>query len=356
LHLIYEDTNIFSFVWFYCVVHYLISHTLAMVLIKDVIQFLETIAPPSYQEGYDNAGLIIGDAQAAVNGVLCCLDSTEAILDEAIEKGCNLVVAHHPIVFKGLKRFTGKTYPERVVIKAIKHDIAIYAIHTNLDNVYQHGVNAKIADLWGLQNTRILVPKPNLKCGIAYGATEDQQNLYRLAGAYRITYIPGVGLECVFPAATASVLANTALSTGAQWGSVHAVEDPDHRVGSGMIGDLPEAMPAASFLQLVKKIMRAGVIRHTALPDTPVQRIALCGGAGGALLPAAIAQAAEVYVTADYKYHEFFDAEGKIVIADIGHFEIEQFTSDLLQELISNKFRTFAAYCSEVSSNPVSYL
>jgi len=327
-----------------------------MVLIKDVIQFLETIAPPGYQESYDNAGLIAGDAQLPVSGVLCCLDSTEAIFEEALKKGCNLIVAHHPIVFRGLKRLTGKTYPERVVMKAIKHDIAIYAIHTNLDNVYQHGVNAKIAELWGLQNTRILLPKSNLKRGMAYGATAEQQGLFHQAGVYRINPIADIGLECIFPTAATSAIAAAAIKAGAQWGGVHQIEDHDNMVGSGMIGELPEPMPAESFLRMVKEIMRAGVVRHTALPGKPIQRIALCGGAGSPLLPAAIAQGAEVFVTADYKYHEFFDAEDKIVIADIGHFESEQFTSELLQGLISNKFSTFAAYCTEVSTNPVRYL
>lgn len=327
-----------------------------MTLIKDVIHFLETIAPPAYQESYDNAGLITGNAQIPVTGVLCCLDSTEAVIEEALEKGCNLVVAHHPIVFRGLKRFTGQNYVERVIMMAIRNNIAIYAIHTNLDNVYQHGVNAKIAALWGLQNTRILLPKSNLKRGMAFGATAGHQDLLLQAGVVRVTHIPGVGLDCIFPAAAAAVIASAVRAAGLEWGGIHPIEDPDIGVGSGMIGELPEAMPATAFLTMVKAKMQAGIVRHTVLPDKPVQRIALCGGAGGGLLSAAIAQGAEVFVTADYKYHEFFDADGKIVIADIGHFESEQFTSELLQELISKKFRTFAAYCTEVCTNPVHYL
>lgn len=327
-----------------------------MTLIRDVVQFLESIAPPVYQESYDNAGLITGNAQMPVSGVLCCLDSTEAVIEEAIEKGCNLVVAHHPIVFKGLKRFTGQNYVERVVMMAIRNDIAIYAIHTNLDNVYHQGVNARIASLWGLQNTRILQPKSNLKRGVAFGATAEHQDLLRQSGAVRVTPLPGGGLDCIFPAAAAGAIARSVRGMGLEWGGVHPIEDPDGGVGSGMIGELPKAMPARAFLAMVKAKMQAGIVRHTVLPDKPLQRIALCGGAGGFLLPAAIAQGAEVFVTADYKYHEFFDADGKIVIADIGHFESEQFTSELLQELISKNFRTFAAYCTEVCTNPVRYL
>ncbi len=264
-----------------------------MPTIKEITSHLETIAPPSYQEGYDNAGLITGDASWEVTNVLCCLDATESVIDEAIQRGCNLVVAHHPIVFKGLKRLNGRNYVERTVIKAIKNDVAIYAIHTNLDNVLHRGVNGKIAEKLGLQNLSILLPKAE-------------------------------------------------------------VNDPT--VGAGVIGELPEAMEEAAFLQNLKQTMLAGCVRHTPLLGRPIKTVALCGGAGSFLLPAAIARRADVYITGDFKYHEFFDADGHLVVADIGHFESEQFTIDLLHEIISEKFTTFAPLKTGVNTNPVHYL
>ncbi len=325
--------------------------------IREVIQHLEAIAPPIYQESYDNAGLITGNPDWNVSGVLCCLDSTEAIVEEAARKGCNLVVAHHPIVFKGLKRLTGKTYVERTVIAAIRHGIAIYAIHTNLDNVYRQGVNARIAQVIGLQNTRILAPKSILKQATVTSAAPLSENLLLEAGAVQVL---AQGQDntwnCIFPQDREPALRTAAQAAGAVLTSTHFIEDPHAHTGAGMMGELPQPMPCLAFLQHLKTVMRASVVRHTALLERPVQRIAVCGGAGSFLLPQAIAQKADVFVTADYKYHEFFDAEGQIVIADIGHFESEQFTIDLLCQIISEKFRTFAAHCTEVRTNPVFYL
>ncbi|MBK9017429.1 MAG: Nif3-like dinuclear metal center hexameric protein [Saprospiraceae bacterium] len=264
-----------------------------MPTIKDITSHLETIAPLSYQEGYDNAGLITGDAGWELSNILCCLDATEAVIDHAIQQGCNLVVAHHPIVFKGLKRINGINYVERTIIKAIKNDIAIYAIHTNLDNVLYRGVNSKIAEKLGLLHTRILSPKP---------------------------------------------------------------ETNSLEIGSGLIGELPVAMDEVAFLKKLKETMLAGCVRHTRLLGRPIKTVALCGGAGSFLLPVAIARRADVYITGDFKYHEFFDADGHLVIADIGHFESEQFTIDLLHEIISEKFTTFAPLKTSVNTNPVHYL
>lgn len=325
--------------------------------IREVIQHLEAIAPPIYQESYDNAGLITGDPDWTVSGVLCCLDSTEAVVEEAARKGCNLVVAHHPIVFKGLKRLTGKTYVERTVIAAIRHGIAIYAIHTNLDNVYRQGVNARIAQAIGLQNTRLLAPKSILKQARVSGSVPLSETLLLEAGATRVlAQEQGDSWSCIFPQDRENALRAAVQAIGAELTGIHAIEDPHAHTGAGMIGELPQPMPALAFLQHLKIAMRAPVVRHTALLERQVQRIAVCGGAGSFLLPQAIAQKADVFVTADYKYHEFFDAEGRILIADIGHFESEQFTIDLLHQIISEKFRTFAAHCTEVRTNPVFYL
>ncbi len=259
--------------------------------IKTILEILEAAAPVHLQESYDNAGLIVGNPLSPLNGVLFCLDSTEAVVEEARRKGCNLIVAHHPIVFRGLKRLNGATYIERTVMQAIRHDIAIYAIHTNLDNVYRQGVNGKIAEKLGLENTHILAPRP--------GTTD---------------------------------------------------------IGAGLLGELNVPMDEQAFLLFVKKQLRTACVRHTALRNKAIQRVAVCGGSGSFLLGAALNAGADAFVTADFKYHEFFDAEGRLVIADVGHFESEQFTIELLYELIHEKFPNFALHLTEVHTNPVFYL
>lgn len=266
-----------------------------MTTIQEIYNHLHTIAPFQYQESYDNAGLIVGDGSKVCTGVVTCLDSTEAVVDEAIELGANLIVAHHPIVFRGLKRFTGANYIEKTVIKAIKNDIAIIAIHTNLDNVIRNGVNERIAQQIGLTNIKPLATKTEI----------DQSN---------------------------------------------------GPVGSGVLGELSLAEDEMSFLSNLKTRMNAKLVKHTNLLGNKVQKVAVCGGVGGFLLGNAIAAGADVFVTSDYKYHEFFDANDRIVIADIGHFESEQFTINLLQEIISRKFSTFASHCTKVDTNPVNYL
>lgn len=261
-----------------------------MTTIKQVTDHLETIAPPYLQESYDNAGLIVGDPAAEVTGILTTLDCTEAIVKEAAARGCNLVVAHHPIVFRGLKRLNGSNYVERTVITAIKLGIAIYAIHTNLDNVRFQGVNERIAQRLDLENLRLLKPK-----------------------------------------------------------------NEEGTVGSGMVGELAEPMTEQAFLAMLKERMQASVVRHTPLLGGEVTTVAVAGGAGGFLLSDAKRAGAQVFVTADYKYHEFFDAEGEIVICDIGHYESEQFTTQLLAELLTKEFTTFAVLSTELDTNPVHY-
>ena len=261
-----------------------------MVTIRDLTTYLETIAPAGLQESYDNAGLIVGDPNTEVRGVLTSLDCTEAIIQEATERGCNVVVAHHPIVFRGLKRLNGATYVERTVIAAIRAGVAIYAIHTNLDNVRYRGVNERIAQRLGLEDLRLLKAK-----------NEEQT------------------------------------------------------VGSGMVGELREAVAETDFLRYLRERMLAPVVRHTPLLDRPVRTVAVAGGAGGFLLADAKRAGAQVFVTADYKYHEFFDADGEIVICDIGHYESEQFTTQLLAELLTKEFTTFAVLSTERSTNPVRY-
>ena len=338
-----------------------------MPLIKDIIAHLERIAPPSYQESYDNAGLITGDAGTAATGAIISLDATEAVIDEAVQKGCNLVVAHHPIVFSGLKKINGKNYVEKTIIKAIRNDIAIYAIHTNLDNMHARGVNTRIAEKLGLQQLRILAPKKELRKLTAWLPT----NATGLLQAALTDIHPSLTAHFQEAATTeAQVLASIAFDSAWQreiLGAValfalpesigtHLLDNPSPRIGAGMIGELPREMPELDFLHFLKSGMQTGTIRHTPLRNKNVRKVAVCGGAGSFLLPQAIAQGADVYVSADFKYHEFFDANGNIVIADIGHYESEQFTIELLHEIICEKFPTFAALKTSIVTNPVLYL
>ena len=355
--------------------------------------YLETLAPLSYQEDYDNAGLIVGHADQEVFQALISLDCTEAVVDEAIANNCQVIISHHPIVFRGLKKFNGKTYVERVVEKVIRKNIALYAIHTNLDNVLT-GVNAKICDTLGLKNYRILSPMPSvLKKLVTYvplSHAEAVRNALFEAGAGNIgnysecsfnaegsgtfkgndqtdPYVgePGlrhteneVRIETIYPAVLESKLL-VALIMAHPYEEVaydlYPITNASQQVGAGMIGDLEIQMQEEEFLYHLKQKMRAHVIRHTAFTGKVVKKVAVCGGAGSFLLKQAIAAGADVFVTADFKYHEFFDAEGKLVIADIGHFESEHFTQQLLYENIRKKFSNFAVRLTEVNTNPVKY-
>ncbi|HWZ16819.1 MAG TPA: Nif3-like dinuclear metal center hexameric protein [Mucilaginibacter sp.] len=361
--------------------------------LSQLTAYLESLAPLAYQEEYDNSGLIVGKPEQEVNQALISLDCTEAIVDEAIATGCQLVISHHPIVFRGLKKFNGKTYVERVVEKAIRHNIALYAIHTNLDNISQ-GVNAKIAETLELKNCHILAPKHSLlKKLVTYvpvNHAEEVRNALFEAGAGNIgnysecsfnaegtgtfkgndqtdPYVgePGkrhleneVRIETIYPATIESKIL-MALVLAHPYEEVaydlYNLTNQNQQVGAGMIGELDDAIDEESFLFHVKDKMRAQVIRHTAFTGRQVKKVAVCGGAGGFLLKQAIAAGADIFITADYKYHEFFDAEGQLVIADVGHFESEQFTQQLLYEIIKKKFTTFALRLTEVNTNPVKY-
>ena len=353
-----------------------------MTTIKELVDYLESIAPAAYQENYDNSGLLVGDFSTVIKGVLVCLDATEAVVEEATNAGCNVVVAHHPIVFRGLKRLNGRNYVERVILKAVKNDIAIYALHTNLDNVYFQGVNSKIAEKLGLENTRILSPKSAmLKKIVVYVAAShsDQVRTALLAaGAGQLPAFEyggfatlGVGataqgnqstikLETFFPApAERSVLAALYASHPSPdevTYEITTLENADLSVGAGMIGTLAKPMEEQDFLIFLKKTMQTAVVRHTELLGKKVTTVAVCGGSGSSLLPKAMTEKADVFVTADFKYHEFFDADGRIVIADVGHFESEQFTIELLFDIISKKFSTFVVSFTKINTNPVKYL
>jgi dinuclear metal center YbgI/SA1388 family protein len=362
--------------------------------IAEIIQTIEDFAPISYQESYDNAGLLVGDKLADCTGVLICLDAIEAVIDEAIDKNFNLVVAHHPIVFSGLKKITGKNYIERVIIKAIKNDIAIYACHTNLDNV-KLGVNNIIADKLGLINRKILEPKKGvLKKLYTYVPKENKDNLLNALFAVNAGNIgnysecsfsvDGVGtfrgnqdsnpvigernirsteaeskIEIIFPNYLESKILTTLKENHPYEEVAYEVISLDNyyqEVGSGMIGKLENPISELEFLQQLKSIMQTDCIRYTKLLNKPIQNVALCGGAGSFLLSNAISQKADIFITGDFKYHQFFDADNQIVISDIGHYESEQFTSQLFNKIISEKFPTFAVQISTINTNPVNYI
>lgn len=362
--------------------------------VNEVIRLLDEYAPATYQEKYDNAKLIVGDSSMEVTGVLISLDCLESVVDEAIEKNCNLVVSHHPILFAGLKSITGKNYIERTIIKAIKNDIALFACHTNLDNVI-HGVNHKIADKLGLTNRSVLAPKSDLLSKLIVFAPASDAAKVREAmfaagaghigdydkcsfntsgeGTFRASENtnPHVGeknelhieseskIEVILPKYRLNAVI-AAMQKAHPYEEVaydiFALENSHDRVGSGMVGELEEAMDTQTFLNQLKKTMKTEVVRYTKPHCKEIKRVAVCGGAGSFLLENAIRSKADIFITADFKYHQFFDADDRIIIADIGHYESEQFTIELLYDFLKKKINTFAVYSTQVNTNPINYL
>lgn len=362
--------------------------------LQELCTSLEEWAPLAYQESYDNSGLIVGDLSTELNGVLVSLDCVEDVIDEAIAKGCNAIVSHHPIVFKGLKSFTGKNYVERTVLKAIKNDIALYAIHTNLDNIHT-GVNKMLADKIGLINTSVLVPKKEIiKQLVTYVRVAEadlvRNSLFEIGAGSLGEYsecsftVSGKGtfkgsenskpvigekgvfkkleeerIEILFPAhmeaSVLSVLKNSNTYEEVAY-SMFTISNENQNVGSGMLGELSIAENALDFLGVLKNNLNSEGIRYTSLVKNKIKKVAICGGAGSFLLQAAIRSGADIFITGDFKYHEFFDAENKIIIADVGHYESEQYTKDLIADFLSEKFPKFAVHLSEVNTNPINYL
>lgn len=364
-----------------------------MTKIREVSDYLESWAPIDLQEEYDNAGLIVGNKNWEITGILISLDLTEDVVNEAITKGANLIISHHPIVFKGLKRINGNNYVEKTVILAIKNDISIYASHTNLDNIVG-GVNWKIAEKLNLSNLEILRPKANTLLKLTAFVPEKDKDLVLNAlfeagagnignysncsftsygrGAFepKVGAKPAIGkidvkeevnetkIEVILPFHLEKTVLK-ALFEVHQYEEVSyyltKLENVNNSVGSGAIGDLPFEMDESQFLGCLKKEMNLELIKYTAIGTKKIKKVAVCGGAGSFLLKDAINLNADAFVSADYKYHEYFDAEGKILIADIGHYESEVFTKELIQFHISKKFSNFATLLSEMNTNPVKY-
>jgi dinuclear metal center YbgI/SA1388 family protein len=332
--------------------------------IKDISRVLEAWAPTSLAESYDNVGLLVGNPEAEATGVLINLDVTESLIDEAVALGINMIVTHHPIWFTGIKRLIGDSYVSRIILKAIKADVALYAIHTNLDNV-QTGVNRMIGERLGIKEMRVLSAKREQLLKLVFYA--DARVMPALADAaygagardMRTTASGDQGrVECIVPAYfKGAILAAIRKANGDVAPVFHMLPtlDSDMETGSGMVGELPEPLAKADFLAMVKERFGCGGIRYADAPREMISRVAWCGGAGSFLIGNAISAGAHAFVTGDITYHKFFDNEDKLLLLDIGHYESEQFTSNLLHAHLSKSFPTFAVRLSEIISNPVKY-
>ena len=358
-----------------------------------LLPILEEMAPLAYAEDFDNVGLLVGDQNQKISGILVCHDALEQVIEEAIAKKCNLVVCFHPILFSGLKKITGKNYVERAIVKAIKNDIAIYAVHTALDN-HQNGVNKIFCQALGLINTKILIPKENfIKKLVTYTIPENAEKLRNAlfdAGAGKIgnyedcsfnsqgigTYMgnensnPEIGARFEFVQNTEikievtfekhleakilkALFANHLYEEVAY--EIYELTNKHQNIGLGMLGELPKSLSETDFLTLVKEKIQTGGIRHSAFLNKPIQKVAVLGGSGSFAIRAAIASGADAFLTADLKYHQFYEAENRLLLADVGHFESERFTKNYIVDFLKEKITNFAIILSEENTNPVKY-
>jgi len=362
--------------------------------ISQVIEILEEVAPLALQENFDNSGLQVGDITQKVKGILLCLDVTEEVLDEALELDCNLIISHHPLLFKPIKKLSGKTYIERCVIKACKNDLVIYSAHTNMDNACG-GVNYYLAEKLGLQNLRILSPKNDgllkLVTFVPEAHAETVRSALFNAGAGCIgNYdscsfnIPGAGtfrageqanpfvgernelhtepeirIETILPVQKKSAALRALLT-------VHPYEEPAYdfyplanewnRAGSGVVGELPSPESEEVFLQRLKTIFKLQTLKHSPLTGKEIREVALCGGSGAFLISDAIAYGADIFITGEARYNDYFDVENRILLAVIGHYESEIITKELFYDVITKKMINFAVHFSTTNINPVNYL
>ena len=362
--------------------------------IKEIVSALDRFAPLPLQDGFDNAGLQIGLTEAEATGALLCLDVTEAVLDEAIALGCNLVISHHPLIFKGYKSITGKDYVERCILKAIRNDMVLYAAHTNLDNA-KGGVNNKIAEKIGLKHLQVLEPKRNslLKlvtfvpteqaervrkalfaagCGNIGGYDSCSYNLkgegtFR-AGENTHPFCGSIGelhreeevrIETILPSYKKGEVVRALLSA-------HPYEEPAFdlyplenewtQAGAGIVGELETPETELEFLKRIKKIFEVECVKHNRLTGREIQKVALCGGAGAFLIPQAICSGADIFITGEIKYHDYFGHEDEILLAEIGHYESEQYTKEIFYSIIRDLFPNFALHLSKINTNPIKYL
>ena len=362
--------------------------------IKEILSVLEEMAPLAYAEAFDNVGLLLGDQNKEATGVLVCHDALENVINEAITKKCNLIVCFHPILFSGIKKITGKNYVERVLIKAIKNDIAIYAVHTALDN-HQNGVNKIFCNALNLFNTKILIPKQNFICKlVTFTITENAEKVRNAlfeAGAGNIgnyedcsfsskgigTYMgnensdPQLGarfefvetaeikIEVTFEKHLESKILKALFSNHVYEEvayEIYELQNTHQNVGLGMIGEFETPMEEYDFLALVKEKMQADGIRHSTPVGKQIKKVAVLGGSGSYAIKNAIMAGADAFLTADLKYHQFYEAENQLLLADIGHFESERYTKNYIVDYLRKKILNFAIILSEENTNPVKYL
>jgi dinuclear metal center YbgI/SA1388 family protein len=362
--------------------------------LAEIVSVIESHAPLALQEGYDNAGLAVGDASMQVQSALLCIDVTEKIIGEAIQIGANLVISHHPVLFHPLKRLTGSSAEERIVLEAIRNKIALYSAHTNLDNIHA-GVNQKICNKLNLLNPEILVPKEGILRKLVTFVPADHEESVRnalfdagaghigqydrcsfnAAGQGSFRALPGTNpyageigkfhleketrIETVFPAHLQQQVIRALLAVHPYEEvayDIYRIENVYEKAGSGMVGELGQPVTEQDFFQHVKDVFHCQTIRCSPFLNKPVKKIALCGGSGAFLAGAAMAAHADVFLTGDVKYHQFFEADGRIVIADIGHYESEQFTIEIFYELLTKKLPNFAVHFSRINTNCITYL
>ncbi len=361
--------------------------------LSTILSVLEEMAPLDYAEDFDNVGLLVGNSNQEISGILVCHDALEAVIDEAVAKNCNLIVCFHPILFSGIKKITGKNYVERSVIKAIKNDIAIYSVHTALDN-HQNGVNKIFCDALGLKNSKILIPKENyIQKLVTYTIPENVEKLRNAlfdAGAGKIgnyedcsfnskgmgTYMgnehsnpeigerfefveaPEIKIEVTFEKHLQTRILKALISNHVYEEvayEIYQLENKHQNIGLGRVGELENALSETQFLQLVKQNLQCEGIRHSVFTGKSIKKVAVLGGSGSFAIKNAINSGADAYITSDLKYHQFYEAENQLLLADIGHFESERFTKNYIVDFLKEKFTNFAIILSEENTNPVKY-
>jgi dinuclear metal center YbgI/SA1388 family protein len=362
--------------------------------VREICHIIEQLYPLSYQESYDNSGLLVGSPDSPVNGILLTIDVTPDVIDDALKQGTNLIIAHHPVIFGGIKRLIGSNYTERTVIKAIKNGIAIYCAHTNLDSIW-NGVSMEIAKRLELDNLKILSPATDQLVKLTTFVPNKKAEAVRLAmfnagagqigdydqcsfnlegkGTFRagsetnpyvgnqgeLHFEPETRIEVIVPKPILPKVIQSMVDSHPYEEvayDIYPLHNNNPRAGLGMVGNLTKPYEELDFLKKVKQIFKTGCIRHTELTGKEIRKVAFCGGSGASLLPKALSAKADIFITADMKYHQFFDADGKILVADIGHFESEQFTVDIFYDYLTKKLPNFAIRKSKVKTNPINYL
>ncbi len=364
-----------------------------MLKIRELINYIENLVPLWLQENYDNSGLLLGNSESNISSVLICLDVTENVIKEAISKGSNFIISHHPLIFSPLKKITGNNYVERCIMLALANNISIYALHTNLDNI-KDGVNAKICQILDLEKIKILSQKRNLFKKIVTFVPKSEADRVREAifeagageignydscsfntigeGTFRaneyanpyvgekniLHYEEEVKIETIFPVYRTNQVIKKLLATHPYEEvayDIYSLENAAANIGAGMIGEMATPMPEKDFLNWLKEKFNLTILKHSCLLSKKIKRVAVCGGSGSFLIKDAINERADVFITADINYHHFYDAENKILLIDIGHYESEIFTKNLIFDLINKKFNNIALKLSETDINPVSY-